>query len=268
MTQGKDARRDAAADVGRPSPATEDSERRIAELVEAVKARDEFISIAAHELRNPMTPLLMQVQMLLTAARRAPELAGSRLAVGLERLEAQVEAYVKRVTTLLDVSRITSGKLHLELSEVDLSELIRRAAAELAPTAEWAGSPLRLAIEDGIVGRLDPLAAGQIAENLLSNAIKFGAGQPIDVELSREGEVVRLLVRDRGVGISQEAQERLYIRFERAVLQSQQGGFGVGLWIVGRLVEAMAGQIRVASRPREGSTFTVMLPLRTDKDER
>jgi signal transduction histidine kinase len=249
------------------APSGEDVERRIAELVEAVRARDEFISIAAHELRNPMTPILFLVEKLLNAARRLPESAGGRLVSDAESLERMVDAYIRRATTLLDISRITSGKLYPDLSEVDLSGLIRDVAAELAPTAERAGSPLRLFIADGIAGTLDRLSVERIAENLLSNAIKYGAGKPIDITLAGDGDAAWFRVRDGGIGIAKEAQARIFERFERVVMQGHEGGFGIGLWTIRRLAEAMGGELSVVSRSGEGSTFTVRLPLTQDNGE-
>lgn len=266
--------------AGRPNPAPEpeqgrpaeaanaeavDNEQRITELTEAVQARDEFISIAAHELRNPMTPILFEVERLRDMAGRMPDAGG--LAAGLERLERLVTAYLRRATTLLDVSRITSGRLHLELREIDLSGLIREVTAELAPAARRAGSPLVLSIQDGIVAILDRLGAQQIADNLLSNAIKYGAGRPIEIALASDGEAALLRVRDHGIGIAAEAQARIFGRFERVVMQKQEAGFGIGLWLVGRLVEAMGGDVSVRSRSGEGSIFTVRLPLRPEGEK-
>jgi two-component system, OmpR family, sensor kinase len=234
--------------------------RQIDELREAVRARDEFISIAAHELRNPMSPILMQVEMLRHAAERGDD--RERLAAGLTRLESLVHRYVSRATTLLDVSRISAGKLLLAPSEVDLPDLVRRVAKPLARMAERSGSRMELALPDSVTGVWDPLAVEQVVENLVTNAIKFGAAQPIDVALavSEDEQSVVLTVRDRGVGISPEDRTRLFDRFEQTATGRSQGGFGVGLWLVGRLVAAMGGSIEVESAPGTGSTFAVTLP--------
>jgi signal transduction histidine kinase len=231
---------------------------RVEELREAVRARDEFIAIAAHELRNPMTPILMQVEALRAAAQRHGGLG--RIAAGLERLEALVEAYLRRATTLLDVSRITSGKLQLVPVPVDLSALLRRVAGTLAPAADRAECRLELDIEEGVRGVWDPLAIEQVIENLLSNAIKFGSGKPIGVLLRNEEGAARVVVRDRGPGIAASERARLFMRFEQTMTGREQGGFGVGLWLVGQIVAAMGGAIEVESEPGEGAAFTVLLP--------
>src|SRR3712207_2035844 len=124
-----------------------------------------------------------------------------------------------------------------------------------------ARSELRADLQEGVVGMWDRLALEQVAENLLSNAIKFGAGKPVGIALSSDGCTARLAVRDRGIGIPEEARARIFQRFERAVTRREHGGFGVGLWLANRLVVAMGGVVAVESAPGEGTTFTVTLPL-------
>ena len=238
-----------------------DKDRLIEELREAVRARDEFVAIAAHELRNPMTPVLMQVGILLAAARDPRRCRPEVIAPRLEVLELAVREFVRRSTTLLDVSRIAAGNLRVEPAEVDLSRVVRGVVDRAGVAARLARSPLEADLQEGVAGTLDRLALEQVAENLLSNAIKFGAGRPVGVALSSDGRTARLAVRDRGIGITEEDRGRIFGRFERAVGRREHGGFGVGLWLAHRLVVAMGGAIAVESAPGEGSTFTVSLPL-------
>jgi two-component system OmpR family sensor kinase len=237
----------------------DDIYQRISALEEAVRARGEFISVAAHELRNPLTPIVLMVDMLRTQAQGLPGADG--LMAGFDRLDRAIAAYLRRTTALLNASRLSSGNFRAELSAVDLSALIREVADHLAVSAARAGSPLILSIADGIGGNLDQLGVEEIADNLLTNALKYGAGKPVEVSLAREGDYACLRVRDHGIGISAENQARIFARFERAVTRSEHGGFGIGLWMVGRLVEAMDGTISVESRSGEGASFTVKLPL-------
>jgi signal transduction histidine kinase len=236
----------------------------VAELRAAVRARDDFIAIAAHELRNPMTPIAGQIQLLLAAARRggAPQ---PQVVIGLERLEAAVRHYIRRATTLLDISRASSGQLRLEPALVDVSALVRETAQGYALLAARAGCPLRLDVPDGVAATLDRLAVEQVLDNLISNALRFGAGKPIDVRLTAGGDGLALAVRDRGAGLSEADRARIFGRFEQAVGQRRHGGFGIGLWLVYRLVSAMGGDVAVESRPGEGATFVVRLPLRMDE---
>ena len=148
--------------------------------------------------------------------------------------------------------------------EFDLSAVVREVVDNLAFGAERVGSSLVLSVPAGITGTLDRLGFEEIVGNLVTNAIKYGAGKPIVVSLARDGPAARLRVRDHGVGISPADQARVFARFERAVAQSRHGGFGIGLWLIGRLVEAMGGTISVESRVGEGSSFTVVLPLTGD----
>jgi two-component system, OmpR family, sensor kinase len=238
-----------------------DKDRLIAELREAVRARDEFVAIAAHELRNPMTPILMQVHTLAAAARNPRRCRPEILAPRLELLEHAVREFVRRSTALLDVSRVAAGNVRIELSEVDLSGVVRDVVDRAGVAARMARSRLEADLQEGVVGRWDRLALEQVTENLLSNALKFGAGKPVAVALRADGRAARLAVRDRGIGISEADRARVFGRFERAVARREHGGFGVGLWLVNQLVTAMGGTSAVEGAPGEGTTFTVMLPL-------
>ncbi|MBV8702893.1 MAG: HAMP domain-containing histidine kinase [Acetobacteraceae bacterium] len=238
-----------------------DRDRLVAALREAVRARDEFVAIAAHELRNPMTPILLQVGALLAAARSPRQCRPEVLVPRLEALELAVQEFVRRATTLLDVSRVAAGNVRIERAAVDLSGVVRGVVERAGIAARKARSRLEADLQEGVVGSVDRLALEQVAENLLSNAIKFGAGRPVRVALRADGRTARLVVRDQGVGISEEDRARVFQRFERAVARREHGGFGVGLWLANQLVVAMGGAIGVESEPGAGTTFTVSLPL-------
>jgi signal transduction histidine kinase len=239
-----------------------DVEARVAELEAQVRARDEFLAIAAHELRNPMTPIAAWVELLLGLARREPSRISPQMLHGLERLERLVEAYVRRATTFLDVSRISSQNLQLTFTELDLSSLVRDTVTAMLPAAENAGCRVSLAIQQNVTGSSDRTAVEQIVENILSNAIRYGAGQPISVTLSGNASTAQLTIRDQGMGISEADQARIFDQFQRAKANNTAGGFGVGLWITRQLVLAMAGDISVTSKVGFGSTFIVVLPLK------
>jgi two-component system OmpR family sensor kinase len=238
-----------------------DRDRLIEELREAVRARDEFVAIAAHELRNPMTPILMQVSGLAAAARNPRRCRPELLAPRLEALEFAVREFVRRSTALLDVSRIAAGNIRLEPAEVNLTDVVRSVVDRAGVAARMARSPLEANLQEGAVGSWDRLALEQVAENLLSNAIKFGAGKPVSVVLRSDGNTAQLAVRDRGIGIPEEDRARIFARFERAVTRREHGGFGIGLWLANQLVTAMGGTIAVESARGVGTTFTVTLPL-------
>lgn len=235
--------------------------RRNAELAEAVCARDQFISIAAHELRNPMAAMFLRVQQLSKIVRSGAADKHERTVCELERLDQLMEHYVKRATVLLDVSRVASGKIALHPTRVDFSAMLREEVEDLMSAARHVGSPLKSEIADGVCGVWDRLAIEQITDNILSNAIKFGAGSPVEISLASDGAMATFSVRDHGIGISKLDQARIFERFERALTAQQHSGFGVGLWLVRELVDAMSGRIDIVSAAGAGSTFTIALPL-------
>src|SRR5215471_2165603 len=231
------------------------------DLRQAVRARDDFIAIAAHELRNPMTPIVGVAELALISARKAEGRCPPRVILLLERLQRLVQDYVGRATKLLDVSRLEAGNFQLEPSVTNLSHLVLSIVHRYEAEATHQHCVLELGIEAEVSGLFDPLAVEQVIDNLVSNALKFGAGKPVTVRLRSNEHAACLEVQDGGIGMSFDQQDRIFGRFEQIVAHHHGGGFGLGLWVANRLVEAMDGRITVSSRPGEGSTFTVMLPL-------
>jgi signal transduction histidine kinase len=233
---------------------------------QAVAQRDEFLSVAAHELRTPLTSLKLQSESLRRDVGRLAiqDDASARLAARAEAVGRQVQRLESLVNDLLDLSRITAGKLALNLEEFDLRELAREGCDRMADELARAGCALALRAEVPAVGQWDRARLDQVLTNLLSNAAKYGAGGPIEVTVSMDGSQARLAVRDSGIGISPEDHGRIFERFERAVPGRNYSGFGVGLWICKQIVQSLGGAIRVSSRLGEGSTFEVELPCRRD----
>ncbi len=236
------------------------------ELKEAVAARNIFIAVAAHELKNGMTPVLGRVDFL---RHMAAGMSLEKLESYLDNIVWLVGVFSRRATTLLDVSRMTSGKLKVDRVKVDGIKIIEDVTEGFRPFAERAGSSLTLDLPHtpvDIIG--DRLSLEQVIDNLVSNAIKYGNGQPIVVSARKESNgFARFTVRDGGPGISTESQARIFERFERAVLPgTHAGGFGIGLWVVKQLVDAMDGTIEISSSPGAGATFCVTLPLHAEKE--
>jgi PAS domain S-box-containing protein len=232
------------------------------QAVDAVRARDEFLSIASHELRTPLSSLTLQLDMLVRPPQGAlaPPLSPDQVKEKLAVASRQVERLSRLITQLMDLSRIRAGHLTLEPEPVDLSALVRDVAARFADEAEATQSPLAVSADSPAAGQWDRLRMEQVATNLLTNALKFGSGKPIEVSVTEAGPVVRLCVRDHGIGIAPEENDRIFQRFERGAAARAFGGMGLGLYIVRQIVEAHGGTIRVESQPRAGSTFTVELP--------
>jgi signal transduction histidine kinase len=230
---------------------------RTRQLEHSMASRDAFFAAASHELRNPIHSLQLQLLAITRRAEReaaAPELewVHARLATATK----QLSRLTRLVDTLLDVSRIASGRLPLVLEDVDLAEIVADAFERLDP-AEQAQITLRLA---PAAGRWDRLRLDQVVTNLVSNAIKYGEGQPIDIVVSATEGRVRLEVTDHGIGIASHHQERVFERFERAVSDRRYTGFGLGLWITSRIVEESSGILSLRSELGVGSTFIVELP--------
>ncbi len=230
--------------------------RALIESQQAIRVREEFLSIAAHELNTPLTALRITLEGLLGGQL-------SRTAEATKRSLRLAERQTKRLGTLveelLSVSRIQSGRLHLQLEAVDLGGVTRDVLERMSAELSRAGCPVELQCEPA-TGTWDRLRLEQVVTNLLSNAIKFGAGEPIEVTVAADDAHARLTVKDRGIGIPPERTSQIFERFERAVSVREYGGLGLGLYIVRQIVTRLGGSIDVQSVPREGATFTVRLP--------
>ncbi len=227
------------------------------DLEDAVRARDEFLAVASHELKTPLTSL----QLHLDQARRK-SLAGLD-GKCLDRIEIagrQVRRLSRLVDDLLDVSRISAGQLRLERETFELRAVAEDVLRRLDPELARGGCTRSFTCVGNTTGAWDRMRLDQVLTNLLTNALKYGEGHPIHVALEGGDSHVRLAVRDEGMGISPEDIQRLFQRFERMVTSRHIGGFGLGLWIVRQIVEEHRGTIRVESAPGEGSTFIVDLP--------
>ncbi len=237
-------------------------ERRqaVEDLKLAVQARDEFLAIASHELKTPITALELQLAGGLKLLKERSTVSVENMQSKLALAARQVDRLKLLINNLLDVTRITSGHLTLSRREVDLREVIQRVVSQSQEMMKRSRSELFIHAEDPVVGCWDPVGLEALVNNLLSNAMKFGEGKPIEITAERAGDVARLAVADHGIGIAPEAQQRIFERFERAVSPQHYGGFGIGLWIARQIVEAHGGTIHVSSTEDTGSTFVVSLP--------
>ena len=231
------------------------------ELRRAVRLRDDFLSVAAHELRTPLTSLKLQLELIARTARAEGDGLSERLAPKLMAAHRQADRLNQLNGTLLDVSRIGANRLHMEREEVDFTEVVQETLQRLAPEFERVGCTFTTRLDAEVRGQWDRLRLEQVLVNLLMNAARYGAGKPIEVCLGREGEEAVFSVKDHGIGIAPEDQQRIFQRFERAVPVHNYGGLGLGLYISSEIISALGGHISVASQPGQGATFTVRLPL-------
>lgn len=231
-------------------------------LREAVQAREDFLSIASHELKTPITPLKLQVQMFLRGIEKegGNSLSKEKLTKALNGWNRQLNRLAALVEALLDVSRITSGKLELHQEDVDLVELVHDAVDRYSPELAMAKCEVSVSGDGHVLGRWDRLRIEQVILNLLSNAMKYGSGKPITIHIVCEKDKAVFSVRDSGIGISKLDQRRIFNRFERAVSASTVSGLGLGLYISNQIVAIHGGRISLESELGVGSIFTVELP--------
>ncbi|HVG63148.1 MAG TPA: ATP-binding protein [Hyalangium sp.] len=249
-------------DLARRAALSVENARLYREAQDAIRLRDEFLSIASHELKTPLTPLSLKLQMLASEAQRQPESPFRRAVQNYITIGSrQVKKLSELVNDLLDVARIAGGRLRLELEEVELGTLVREVITRYEPEAMRAGSKLTLEeAPEAVTGHWDRLRLEQVITNLVDNAIKYGAGKPIRVFVDSDANRARLRVRDEGIGIAPEHLSRIFERFARAVSDRHYGGLGLGLYITHTIVQALSGSIQVESTPGLGATFTVVLP--------
>jgi signal transduction histidine kinase len=234
------------------------------EAQEAIRVRDEFLSIASHELRTPLTSLQLQIQGIQRKLGRTTDTGVSTPWI-TERITSAfdlVAGLSRLIGNLLDISRITSRRIVLEDEGFDLSAMVTEVVHRHAEQFADAGCTVRIHAADPLPGRWDRMRLDQVLTNLLTNASKYGRGAPVDIAVGGDGPTVWITVRDQGIGIDPKDRERIFLRFERAVSSNHYGGFGLGLWIVREIVGLMGGDITVQSAPGQGAEFRVTLPLR------
>ncbi|XXX72945.1 AAA family ATPase [Sorangium sp. So ce134] len=247
-----------AEELARRAAMAVDNARLYRDAQEGVRVREEFITIASHELRTPITTMRLAIQGLL---RRKPEPAAEeQITRALRTTARQIDRLLRLIDELLDASRIHAGRMPLHLEQVDLAAVVREAVEQFRERIAQSRSSLRVHAEAPVVGAWDRFTLEQVIANLLDNALKFGAGEPISITVARRNGMAQLTVEDRGIGIPPARLASVFERFERAVPTRNYGGFGLGLYIVRRMVEALGGTVRVDSTLGAGSSFTVELP--------
>ncbi len=256
-----------SADLGM----VQDLARRVATCMEnanlyqqmraAVRIRDDFLSIASHELKTPLTPLKLQAQGLRRAllTQSAAAIDPAKITRMLETSDRQINRLSRLIDDLLDISRISSGKLKLNFEPFNLGELVREITERFEEEIRTARCTLVTDLPSEMEVHWDRFRIEQVLINLLTNALKYGAGSEVRISIRRDADHIDLSIQDRGIGIAEEDQARVFGRFERAVSGNHFGGLGLGLYIVTQIIEAHGGRIALKSRPGAGSLFSVLL---------
>jgi signal transduction histidine kinase len=240
-----------------------------AELEQAVRMRDEFMSIASHELKTPLTSLLLQTQLKKRQVQK-----GDSSAFTPEKLmkifydeEKQLIKITHLIDDMLDVSRINSGKLSMTLERFDLCDLVRELIERYSELFLAVGCTVESEFCESALGCWDRFRIEQVVTNILTNAMRYGAGKPILVQVKFSLNKARIIVCDQGRGIAKENQERIFQKFERVLVGNEISGLGIGLYITQQILGAHHGFIRVKSELGQGATFIVELPALEQNEE-
>ncbi|WP_158502099.1 AAA family ATPase [Vitiosangium sp. GDMCC 1.1324] len=246
-----------AEELARRAAIAIDNAHLYQEAQEGIRIREEFLGVAAHELKTPITSMNIGLQAVIRRRERPSE---ERVMRVLQATDKQVRRLMRLVDDVLDVSRLHAGRLELYLERVDLVAVVADVMERFDESIVQSGSQVDVRADAAVVGLWDRSRLDQVVANLLGNALKFGEGKPIELSIARRGGSAELAVVDHGIGISPERLPHIFERFERAVPTRHYGGFGLGLYIVRSITEALGGSVHVESTPGQGSTFTVVLP--------
>lgn len=229
-----------------------------------IRSRDEFLSIASHELKTPLTSMLLQTQSALHNIRNVSvaHFSFDKLLKMLESVENQTKRLSRMINDLLAVSVITVGHLNLEYEEINLGKLVKGVLTDFQARIEKENIQVIFNSEEDIIGDWDKIRIEQAISNFISNAIKYGLHNLIEINVSKQKKLAIFSIRDNGIGISQQKQKLIFELFQRAVSPEDYKGLGVGLYITQKIVNAHGGTVEVWSKPKRGSRFTMKLPLK------
>jgi signal transduction histidine kinase len=225
--------------------------------------RDEFLAIASHELKTPLTTVVLQIQTTLHNIRNVSlsEFSVEHLLKMLQSMQNQTKRLSKMINDLLNISLITTHKMELELEEVELGTLLQDIAGGFTEKFEKEGTHIKVVIKDTIFGKWDKLRLEQALDNLISNALKYGNKEPVEIALEKQDGVAVIRVTDHGIGIKGADKNDIFTLFKRGSTEKEFKGLGIGLYIAQQIVLLHGGTIEVKSNLHEGSVFTIRLPI-------
>ncbi len=228
----------------------------------ALRLRNEFISVASHELKTPITTIKIQTQMARRSFQKnfSGALSQEETTKTLDLIERQADKLKELIDSMLDISRIALGRVEMKLAPANLSLIVQDVLAGLSETLKMSGCPVKIYITDEVMIEADALRIEQVVVNLLTNAVKYAEGKPVTVSVDVQDNQAVLVVEDEGMGIPPEDQERIFQKFERGGSSKNISGFGLGLFVSRYIVDAHRGTIAVESELGKGSRFIVKLP--------
>ena len=252
-----------AEDLGRRAGVAIENAILYSSAQSAIRARDEFVSIASHELKTPITSLKMQIQMMLRGINVEKNQTPSpeKLLKALTSSSNQIDRLTVLIEDLLDVTRIETGKLTYKFETFDLNIMAKEIVERFSEEAKYAKIEFKMNLEDKVSTLCDRYRIEQVLINLISNAIKYGANSLIEVSVYKEAGRAIFKVKDNGMGIAKDMQGKIFERFERAISSTNISGLGLGLYITKQIIDAHQGSIEVDSDLNQGSTFKISLPL-------
>lgn len=227
---------------------------------EAVQFRDDFLSIAGHELKTPMTTLRMQIQMALRNLKSGKIFSSELHEKMLNNCLKQSNRLTSLVNGLLDITHIKQGKFKFQFNDADVSEIIRSVSSEMSQHVGPSGTKIDLELPPGLMAKVDTRRIEQVFLNLYINSSKYAPGSDIKIKASEENQSLKITYQDFGPGIDPSMQSRVFQRFERSSYNDHISGLGLGLYIVKKIVEGHNGNIKLTSRTGEGVMFEIIIP--------
>jgi signal transduction histidine kinase len=231
---------------------------------EAARSKDEFIRLAAHELKTPVTSLLLAAESLARLGSATPI---EKVARTSERIVAQVKRLQRLVDQMLDYSFAASRRLSLSIAQTDLAEVARKTVGACKPRFEQGGCNLTLRVDSPVVGDWDRARLEEMLSSLLDNALKFGAGKPVEMSVTTDGPTATVTVRDYGSGIPPERLGSVFDAFERAASPNHYGGLGLGLFVARAIAEVHGGELTAHNLPEGGVEFKALLPTHAPRPD-
>ncbi|OGE44808.1 hypothetical protein A3B39_00120 [Candidatus Daviesbacteria bacterium RIFCSPLOWO2_01_FULL_37_10] len=235
------------------------------EALKNIKARDEFLSIVSHELKTPLTVMLLKLHSELNNIKNASlaKFSVHELMEVLKNSEKQIKRLTIMINDLLDVSLITTGRMDLQLTDTDLVKITKQVSMSFSEVLKKEKYKVKITAKSPVSGKWDKVRIEQVITNLFSNAIKYGGGKPIDIQILKSWGSAKFIIKDRGMGIAASDQKVVFDLFRRSSGNSEhKNGLGVGLFISSQIVKMHGGNIKVTSTPVRGTNFTIELPLK------